>query len=134
MNDYIGILLICIGCILFIVAYGTYRCKHTSFVDPLTIAFAPPPFDKYFDGWGLSHLGFFMLLGYLFPNKLFFSFTLGVIWELIECTMKDHPFYLSSCKYNMKTHKGEGWWYGRWQDIVMNSTGLWAGRFLRKHV
>ena len=68
MNDYIGILLICIGCILFIVAYGTYRCKHTSFVDPLTIAFAPPPFDKYFDGWGLSHLGFFYAFG-VFVSK-----------------------------------------------------------------
>jgi len=30
----------------------------------------------------------------------------------------------------MKTHKGEGWWYGRWQDIVMNTAGLAVGALL----
>jgi hypothetical protein len=133
MNKYLAILLIGCLCILIIVLYGTYRCMNTSFVDPLTFSFAPPPFDKYLDGWGLSHLGFFMLLGYLFPSMLFFSFLLGVAWELIEYSMKDHPFYLSSCKYDMTTHKGEGWWYGRWQDIVMNATGLGMGYALKKY-
>lgn len=130
MNSYVFIILLGMVCITSIVLYGTYRCMNTSFSDPLTIAFAPPPFDKYLDGWGLSHLLFFMLLGYLFPSHLLFSFFSGVAWELFEYSMKDHPFYLSSCKYDMTTHKGEGWWYGRWQDIVMNSIGLWIGSVL----
>jgi len=130
MNDYIGIALLSALCVFCIMAYGTFRCKNTTFVDPLTIAFVPPPYDKYLDGWGLSHFGFFMLLGYLFPKKIWFSFLAGCIWELCEYTMKDHPFYLSSCKYDMKTHKGEGWWYGRWQDIVMNTAGLAVGALL----
>lgn len=132
MNDYIKIITICVLCVVFIMAYGTFRCKHSTFVDPLTFAFAPPPLDKYFDGWGLSHFAFFALLGYLFPSKVLFSFVLGVLWELVEYSMKDRPFYLSKCNYTLKTHKGEGWWYGRWQDIVMNSFGLWIGYTLAK--
>lgn len=127
MNDYVGILLLSGSCIALIVMYGTYRCKNSSFTDPLTFAFLPPPFDKYFDGWGLSHLGFFLLLGFLFPAKLLFSFGLGVAWELVEYSMKGRPFYLTRCNYVVKTHSGEGWWYGRWQDIVMNGLGLLIG-------
>jgi hypothetical protein len=132
MNDYIKITVIGLTCVMVIILYGTYRCKNTSFVDPLTFAFAPPPLDKYFDGWGLSHLFFFMLLGYMFPKHLLFSFALGVLWELVEYSMKEHPFYLSKCNYDLKTHKGEGWWYGRWQDIVMNGTGLLIGAYLTR--
>jgi len=134
MNDYAKITAICLTCVLVIVVYGTFRCKNSSFVDPLTFSFAPPPLDKYLDGWGISHLLFFALLGYLFPKQLLFSFFLGVIWELVEYSMKDHPFYLTKCNYNMKTHEGEGWWYGRWQDIVMNTAGLWIGSALRTRV
>ena len=132
MNDYYKILILSALCVLIIILYGTFRCKRTDFVDPLTFAFAPPPFDKYFDGWGLTHLGFFTLLGYLCPTKLLFCFALGVAWELIEYSMKDHPFYLSKCQYNLKTHGGEGWWYGRWQDIVMNLAGLLFGSYLAR--
>lgn len=132
MNDYVKITGIGLACVLVIILYGTFRCKYSTFVDPLTFSFAPPPLDKYLDGWGLSHLFFFMALGYLFPKKLLFSFALGVLWELVEYSMKEHPFYLSKCNYNLKTHKGEGWWYGRWQDIVMNSVGLYIGSTLAR--
>ena len=127
MNEYVKILLVGLTCVLVIVCYGTYRCKNTQFVDPLTYSFAPAPLDKYLDGWGISHLLFFALLGFHFPTKLLFCFALGVVWEMVEYSMQSHPFYLSKCNYDMQTHKGEGWWYGRWQDIVMNTCGLWIG-------
>jgi len=133
-KPYLQISLIYLICVFIIVAYGTFRCKTTSFTDPLTFTIAPPPLDKYLDGWGISHLLFFALLGYLYPQYIWFSFVLGVLWELLEYSFKSHPFYLSGCKYNMTTHKGEGWWYGRWQDIVMNSIGLLCGYAIAKRI
>lgn len=121
-------------CVFCIVAYGTYRCKTTDFTDPLTFSLFPAPLDKYLDGWGISHYLFFTLLGYLFPEPklIAYSFFCGVLWEIVEFSMKDKPFYISKCNYTMTTDKGEGWWYGRWQDLVMNSLGLWTGYYLSK--
>lgn len=131
MKDYLTILAIGLLCVSGIIWYGTFRCKNPEFTDPLTFSLTDKwGLDKYFDGWGMSHLFFFMLLGYLFPRRkqLLFSFVLGVLWELAEYSIKEYPFYLTACQ--IKTHKGEGWWYGRWQDIVMNSVGLWMGASL----
>lgn len=134
MNDYAKITTICLACVLVIFVYGIYRCNNSSFVDPLTIAFAPSPLDKYLDGWGISHLLFFAILGYLFPTKLLFSFFLGALWELLEYSMGNRPIPFIKCKHSLKTHKGEDWWYGRWEDIVMNTAGLWIGSALRTRV
>lgn len=136
-NAYVEILAMGIVCVFVIVAYGTFRCKMAtgSYKDPLTIVFAPPPFDKFLDGWGISHFLFFALLGYMYPtrNTLIFIFLLGVLWEIIESLAKDHPFYLSKCNYTITTDDGAGWWYGRWQDIVMNTCGMFLGYALAKH-
>lgn len=121
-------------CGFIIIIYGSIRCKKSDFKDPLTTTFAPPPFDKYLDGWGLTHFGFFLMLGYLFPrtNLLIFAFILGVCWEIIEFIFKDHPFYLSKCEYTLTTQDGSGWWYGRWQDIVVNTLGLLVGYMIAR--
>lgn len=133
-NEYVQIVSICVVAVLTIVVYGTYRCKTTSFVDPLTVALAPDPFDKYLDGWGILHFFLFMCLGYLYPAKYIFIWVLGVAWELLEYAFKDKPFYISECKYEIDTDHGAGWWYGRWQDIVMNSLGLLSGYALRSYM
>lgn len=124
-NEYVNILFVCAIIVFGIVAYGTFRCKHQNFKDPLTVSFLGPPWDNFLDGWGLLHFGFFALLGYMFPSKLWFSFCLGVAWEMFEYGVKDRPFYISKCDYD--TDGGKTWWYGRWQDIIMNSLGLAAG-------
>lgn len=129
-NGFVYITVYGLVCVLIIVSYGTYRCQQaTEFVDPLTkSAFSKShALSSYLDGWGISHFAFFFLLGYLYPgvNYVLYSFCLGVLWEIFEYTIKDKPFYLSRCNY--KTGDGRTWWYGRWQDIVMNSLGLLAG-------
>jgi hypothetical protein len=116
----------CALCVFVIVAYGTFRCKTTSFQDPLTFTLAGPPFDKYLDGWGIAHYLFFLVLAYAYPAYWPFIWVMGVLWEIIEYSVKDRPFYLSRCTYNIDTDQG-GWWYGRWQDIVMNSLGILTG-------
>lgn len=123
-----------IGTALAIVIYGTIRCKVPNFKDPLTTKLAPPPWDKFFDGWGLSHFAFFGLLAYMYPKPQYLVFIaiVGVLWEIIESIFHDHPFYLSKCNYKLDTDNADGWWYGRWQDIVMNTTGMLTGLLLRK--
>lgn len=149
-NDYLAIASICAVCVIVIVAYGSYRCQKPSFKDPLTRVFAPAPFDKFLDGWGVAHLLFFTMLGYLYPRPhlLMFIFVLGVVWELIEYSIKDRPFYLSKCAsapiIDNRLDSGgttttttttpmpplSNWWYGRWQDIVMNTIGMTTGATL----
>ncbi len=132
-SAYVQIAGICVACVLVIVLYGTYRCHHAAYVDPLTRAHAPPPWDKFLDGWGISHFLFYAALAFLYPapQHLVFIWLLGVLWECAETVVKDHPFYLASCDARRgggpTTANGEGWWYGRWQDIVMNSLGMLAG-------
>jgi hypothetical protein len=124
--DIYKIMTISIIVIMSIVAYGTYRCNSPEFHDPLTNSVAGPPFDRYLDGWGITHFIFYGLLAYMFPKRIILIFLLGVAWEIIEVIFKDHPFYLSECKYEITTSHG-GWWYGRWEDIVMNSLGILVG-------
>lgn len=126
----------CIVCVLFIVFYGSYRCQHPDFTDPLTKSFFPYPLNNFFDGWGMLHLFFFTILAYFFPQHVFLIFILGLVWELIECVLKERPFYISKCaSYNMintdaeKNNKSP-WWYGRWEDIVMNTCGILLGLWL----
>jgi len=127
MSPYVQILAICFACAMSIVIYGTIRCKVPGFKDPLAGSLVPPPWDRFLDGWGISHFFFYMMLGYLYPRYWVFITLLGILWEVIEVSFKDHPFYLSKCSYALDSDKATGWWYGRWQDIVMNSLGMGLG-------
>lgn len=124
-----NVLGICFLCTLSIMAYGTYRCNNTNYKDPLTGSLFGPPLNNFLDGWGITHLLFYTALTFAYPSEWLFISAMGVVWEVIEHSVKDKPFYLSKCKYNMETDKG-GWWYGRWQDVVMNSLGVVIGHSL----
>jgi len=124
------IVLTCFACSFLIIIYGTFRCKNSDFKDPLTASAFGHPWNRFLDGWGISHFMFYLLLAYVFPAEWAFIFCMGVLWELIEFIFKDHPFYLSKCAYSIDTDHGAGWWYGRWEDIVMNSLGIALGCFL----
>lgn len=132
-NPFVQISLICIGMLLVIVAYGTFRCKSPNFHDPLTGSLVPPPWDRFLDGWGISHFMFYGILAFMFPSwpHLICIACIGIAWEVIESIFHDHPFYLSKCHYSLDSDATAGWWYGRWQDIVMNSLGMIVGVSLR---
>lgn len=130
MEQYSTILGICFVCAFTIIVYGTIRCKSPSFRDPLTKSFFPAPWNNFFDGWGIAHFLFYGLLGYLFPSRWIFITLLGIVWELIEMTFKEHPFYLSKCAAYATTDKPGGWWYGRWEDIIMNTAGMLTGIYM----
>jgi hypothetical protein len=127
MVSYFTIVLYLILSALAIMAYGKYRCLNDDFTDPLTQSFIDRrPWNQYIDGWGLLHFWFFAFLGYEFPSYWLFILMGGALWEGIEMMFKDRPFYLTHC--NQKTN----WWYGRWEDLVMNTGGLIVGLALRQ--
>ena len=129
----IFILLTCFICVFVIAAYGTYRCNQPQFVDPLTGSFFPSPLNTFLDGWGLLHFFFFTGLVYNFPDHLMLIFLLGITWEVVESTLRDRPFYISTCRSKPVLSSDDSpWWYARWQDIIMNGFGILVGYHLRK--
>lgn len=133
MNAYFSICLIYIIAVLMILSYGLVKCHFPEFVDPLTIKLANTPYDILRDGWAISHFVLFMIVGYMYPqiHYMIFASFLGVLWEAIEYGVRDTSIFPSSCVQNMITNNSTRWWYGRWQDIVMNSYGLLVGAFIR---
>lgn len=121
-------------CVFSIVAYGTYRCRVPSFEDPLTrsIAGDDSPLNQFIDGWGMLHFWFFAMLAYMFPSCWIELTIAGIIWEIMETIFKERPFYLTECDAKIKENK-EGWWYGRWQDIPMNTLGIGFGLLMAKY-
>lgn len=132
LRPYAAILALCSIAVVAVVCYGTLRCSSPKFWDPLTKALLPPPWDQFTDGWALTHFVLFAVIGYLFPRLQYLAFAwgLGVLWELVESSLRDRPFYLSKCHYKVDSKAKAGWWYGRWQDIVTNTAGLATGYFI----
>ena len=128
MKDYFLIGIILLICFLSIAIYGTYRCKNPDFKDPLNKELIKN-LENYTDGWGILHLIFYSFLTYLYPKRWKIIWMVGVLWEGLETIFKHRPFYLSEC--NAKSEKE--WWYGRYEDIIMNSIGMMIGYFLKDY-
>ena len=128
--------LICyfVVCAVLIFMYGNYRCDNPDFKDPLETRLGIGELD----GWSLSHLLFFMFIGYHFKGKyLIAAFLLGVLWELFEHYYgEERPGWLGGYGVcDMLTDRLDGsWWYGKWSDIVINLIGLVLGSHLLKKV
>jgi len=122
-------------CAVLIFMYGNYRCENPDFKDPLQTKLGIGDLD----GWSLSHLLFFMFIGYHFKGKyLIAAFFIGVLWELFEhyCgSTGTAPAWLGGDCSKIRTDPLEGnWWYGKWSDIVMNLIGLVLGSHLLKMI
>jgi hypothetical protein len=114
--------------------YGTFRCSNPNFKDPLIGGLTNNiEANKFLDGWGVSHFLFYFLLTLFFPQHWLFITLIGISWEIIET----RPFYILNCKaYDLiKTDPDyTPWWYGRWQDIIMNSSGVTLAIFIRTYL
>tara|TARA_B100001094_G_C17998911_1_gene704117 strand:+ start:138 stop:557 length:420 start_codon:yes stop_codon:yes gene_type:complete len=122
--------------ILCIFLYGSYRCNNPEFKDILEKEIGILDLD----GWSISHLLSFTLIGYLFPHKnyILLASIFGIIWELFEHYYgKNRPGWLGGygdCKKLQSDKTDDGnWWYGKISDIIMNSLGLMIGFYLWKH-
>ena len=64
------------------------------------------------------------------PNYWIHIFIIGILWEIIETSVKNKPFYIGKCNVNISTDELNGWWYGRYEDIIMNSFGQLFGYWI----
>ena len=130
---------------LIIFKYGSYLCNNPGYKDILRTYLGI--YDL--DGWSLTHLFFFMFIGYHYKNKyLIIAFILGILWEIFEqYGSRDRELALwlgATCEMNLGARVGcpdcknletdredSNWWYGKWTDILMNGLGLIIGYYLK---
>ena len=119
------------ACSIFVIFYGRYRCvnikNHKDILENMVIK------RLAIDGWSISHLCFFMLIGFLYPNSLVLNMILGSIWELFETYIGYYkPDIIHGWGF-CDTDKGiKTWWYGKFSDILVNFIGFILGSHLNK--
>ena len=120
-------------CVAIVFIYGYITKNHLN-IDPLEKSFAP---CNGCDWWAVTHVLFFLLLGFLFPNNLFEIMIIGIVWEIFETIMgsfKIMVFAHRPASLLDKQKNGdyiEPWWYGRVTDIAFNLIGAISGSTLR---
>jgi len=114
--------------VVIIFYYGHYRCKHIKdHTDILEFQLFEHKSLSCIDGWYCTHLVLFSIMGYVFPHSIRLSFLFSVIWELFEYYNEKYKPDITQNATNCNTI----WWYARWEDILINSIGLFIGRTLR---
>lgn len=125
-----------------ILLYGLYRCKNKEFKDPLING---KKICRVCDMWSVSHLVFNFILGYMYPNNLYFIIFMGLLWELFEYLIQSDyvnniPVFqniigISKCKDDkILSNKKMHWVYYELTDIPMNIIGAILGVYFKKRV
>ena len=116
-------------CIVTIFLYGQYRCHNPYFKDPLRNNIGIWDLN----GWSLTHLTFYTLIGYTFKsNYLIYAFLLGCLWEIFEYYYGEkRPGWLGGDCITTD-NKDKKWWHSKFSDILINTVGLFLGYYLRK--
>jgi|LakMenE18May11ns_1017448.scaffolds.fasta_scaffold9473562_1 hypothetical protein len=117
---------------ILILIYGTVRRCYLNIDDPLMKTLFNEKYKNYLDGWGLSHVIFYALLTQLYPQYWLSISIIGILWEITEHILRTNIVYMYKCHLNPDTNVDE-WWYGRWQDIVMNTIGQILGFSFKKY-
>ncbi len=124
--------------IVCIIVYGHYL-RHTGKKDVLAKQIYDHPVCQEIDGWSLSHLFFFALLGWFYPDKHLQFLAVGVGWEVIETLLGQYPLELSGKRLQLvgdqdeegnSTGKKDAYWYGKESDIVADIAGYCLGSAL----
>ena len=95
------------------------------------------------DGWAALHFLFFLVLGFLDPNRHGVYMSLGVAWELVETVLGQTnvriPFTGTRLQLvgesrvdaaGKADYEAERWWYGRVTDVAFNAAGYILGSYL----
>lgn len=121
-------------CIVIIIVYGIL-VRNVFKKDILESNFASCTGCDY---WAVSHLLFFAIIAYLYPDNLLLITILGIIWEFIETFLGTHNLKIFGRRItligntdetgNVKNNDNEdSWWYGRVTDIAFNLMGVIIG-------
>jgi hypothetical protein len=100
------------------------------------------------DWWSVTHIVFFAILAFLFPDYLLELFILGIFWEVVEDGLASRPNKgLIKCDKEYKNSwlntfkvmwcdniaREKDYWYGKWDDVFSNTLGLLIGHFIRSN-
>ena len=128
-----------IVCIIAIVVYG-WCLRHTGRKDVLAKKYFEHPLCGEIDGWSITHVLFFFVLGVLYPGRPLQFFTAGVLWEIVEtCLGQNHITTLSGTRVQLigdqdqegrATGKKDAYWYGKAGDIIVDQLGYLVGSAL----
>lgn len=76
---------------------------------------------KMITGWRVSHFVLYAIIGFLFPEKFLLWFIVGLVWEIIELTLREIT--------------NNDWWgtlSDYFTDIVFNMVGFIVGAYIYK--
>lgn len=137
MYEKVYILLIFINIAFVILLFSFFKCRKIVGIkyDILTKNYNYTNYsflNEYFDGWGISHFILYAIMVYNFPKNWLFIIIIGIIWEFIEILLSYNTF-LNCYLLNYGRDKYTKWWYGRYQDIIMNIFGVIFGLYLKKY-
>jgi hypothetical protein len=78
------------------------------------------------DWWHISHIWFYMVLGAACPGNFWFYTSMGAGFEVFEQLLGN-----AQAKAGDKRRKkqGEDYWFGRWEDVVVNGIGYIIGEW-----
>jgi hypothetical protein len=124
--------------ILAIVVYG-YFLRKTKTSDFLAKRIYHHPICQDIDGWSISHIIFFGVLGFLYPGKHLQFFIVGTIWEIIETVLGQNKLEISGKRLQLIGEQDpdgasmpDAFWYGKESDILMDVAGYAMGSALAK--
>lgn len=124
--------------VLFIILYG-YFLRRTRARDVLATPIFDHPICQKIDGWSITHLVFFGILGILYPGNHLQFFAIGVLWEIVETGLGQNNISVSGHRLQLigeqdddgnTTGKEDAYWYGKESDLVMDFAGYCVGSAL----
>lgn len=124
--------------VILIILYG-YFLRKTKTRDILAKRIFHHPICQEIDGWSVTHLVFFGLLGLLYPGHYLQFLAVGVAWEVIETGLGQNNIEVSGKRLQLigeqdeegnSTGKKDAYWYGKESDVIMDVLGYMLGSFL----
>ena len=121
--------------VIVIFAYGA-ALRATKTRDFLATKIHDSPIFQDIDGWSVSHLLFFALLGVLFPGRPGEFLAVGIGWELFETALGQNRIEVSGKRLQLigdaddegrPTGDDDAFWYGKESDIVVDMIGYCLG-------
>lgn len=78
------------------------------------------------DWWHISHIWFYMVVGAYHPGNFWFYNTLGAGFEVFEEVLGGIQARSGD---ERRKKQGDEYWFGRWEDVVINSIGYLIGEW-----
>jgi hypothetical protein len=115
--------------VILIVIYAI--CLHYFRLDdPLLYRIKIAYLSQYLNGWCMTHFLAFTYIGYKYPTCFEEAMILGLIWELFEFTLGEIVPIISPKLASKIYPNFASFYYGRYEDIIMNLLGFILGKFI----